>query len=127
MLPISGFGEELVIHRCAQEDGTIAFQEMPCTELADDSGDQSNDEDAAPTDDFSDFVNPYDEPLEALQEIPRDTPSPGRADCEKAARDKIDAIDLRMRQGYTKEEGRQYLTELLELTRQLRACKQAVH
>jgi hypothetical protein len=40
-------------------------------------------------------------------------------------RDAIDAIDLEMRQTtYTREQGREYLAALLELTEQLRACKQ---
>ncbi len=44
---------------------------------------------------------------------------------EKTTRDAIDAIDLEMRgNAYTKEQGEEYLAELLTLTRQLRACKQ---
>ena len=129
LLPSLGFGAELVIHRCTQEDGTIAFQEIPCAEPADDSDTPSDSENAAPEDSFSDFVNPFDEPQEAPTDSvsPPLTPSPDRAECEKTTRDKIDAIDLKMREGYTKEEGQRYLKELLELTRQLRACKQSIH
>ena len=37
----------------------------------------------------------------------------------------IDVIDFEMRENaYTKEQGQDYLAELLSLTRQLRACKQ---
>ena len=37
----------------------------------------------------------------------------------------IDAIDLDMRQtAYSKEQGQEYLAELLSLTQRLRACKQ---
>jgi len=40
-------------------------------------------------------------------------------------RDAIDAIDLEMRETtYTKEQGEEYLAELLVLTQQLRGCKQ---
>jgi len=51
--------------------------------------------------------------------------SPDRAECQKTTRDAIDAIDLELRENaYTKEEGQAYLADLLELTQQLRACKQ---
>jgi hypothetical protein len=51
--------------------------------------------------------------------------SQDRAECEKTTRDAIDAIDLEMREtAYTKEQGEEYLAELLVLTQQLRACKQ---
>jgi hypothetical protein len=63
MLPGMSVSTETVISRCTQEDGTIAFQETPCVEPADDSdGDsQSESEEPAPADGFSDFVNPFDE------------------------------------------------------------------
>jgi hypothetical protein len=48
-----------------------------------------------------------------------------RAECEKTARDAIDAIDLEMRgSAYSKEQGEEYLAELLVLTQQIRTCKQ---
>jgi hypothetical protein len=122
-------GAEVEIHRCAQEDGTIAFQGTPCPEPANDSEHDAQDEDdaTAPADDFFDFVNPFDEPEEAPSPSEPALPSPvsqDRAECEKTTRTAIDAIDLEMRQGYSKEKGQQFLAELLELTQQLRACKQ---
>ncbi len=126
------------IHRCPQADGTVAFQETPCAEPAVEpqSADAEPEAQAAVSDDFFDFVNPYDEPVdepiaEAVDEAPAqsDVPLPppvaeNRAECEKLTRDAIDAIDLEMRQGYTPEEGEQYKQMLIELTRQLRSCKQ---
>jgi hypothetical protein len=51
--------------------------------------------------------------------------SQDRAECEKTTRDAIDAIDLEMREtACTKEQGQEYLAELLALTQQLRGCKQ---
>ena len=123
------------IHRCLLEDGTVAFQETPCPEAAAsaDDGSKSDErssagETPAPADDVFDFVNPFDEP--ANPPMPSEPVLPGpvskdRAECEKTTRDAIDAIDLEMRQNaYTKEQGQEYLAELLLLTRQLRACKQ---
>ena len=78
-------------------------------------------------DDFFEFANPFDEPEERPtrpEPVPLTPASPERTECEKTTRAAIDAIDLEMRKGYTREEGQQYLAELLELTKQLRACKQ---
>jgi len=117
------------IHRCPQPDGTVAFQEKPCPEPTDDAAaadDQSEDDTTPATDSALDFVNPFDNP-EVAEPAPETEqlvlPSQDRAECEKSTRDAIDAIDLEMRKDYTEEQGRQYLAELLELTRQLRACK----
>ena len=123
------------IYRCSLEDGTIAFQEMPCpepAESADESGDsgESNGDSStpAPHDAAFDFVNPFDEPSGAPMPVEAALPealSEDRAACEKTTRDAIDVIDLEMRENpYSKEQGQEYLAQLLELTRQLRACKQ---
>ena len=116
------------IFRCPQPDGTISFQGMPCEEPAepDETGNQDDAGMESGRDDF-DFINPFDAPAESAQdETPVESRPPlsaDRAQCEKQARDAIDAIDLEMRSGYTKAEGEAYLAELLELTRALRACK----
>ena len=130
-LPRTDLTAEAEIHRCTQEDGTIAFQETPCPEPSDDGDADTQRETGTPTssDGFFDFVNPYDEPEEAP--LPSSTEpalpksvSTDRADCEKTTRDAIDAIDMEMREGYSKEDGQTSLAELLELTQQLRACKE---
>ncbi|MCP5089291.1 MAG: hypothetical protein GY949_00055 [Gammaproteobacteria bacterium] len=122
------------IHRCSLEDGTIAFQEKPCLDPADDADDKSEADDSrsdsgspGANDDAFDFVNPFDEP--ASPPMPSEPTSPGpaskdRAECEKTTRDAIDAIDLELQQqAATKEPSREHLAELLALTQQLRACK----
>ena len=135
MLAAASAAADTEIHRCSQEDGTIAFQEMPCPEQAVDADDGSKSDEsrsagknAASDDDAFDFVNPFDEP--AGTPAAAETTGPGpvsqdRAECEKTTRDAIDAIDLEMREtAYTKEQGEEYLAELLVLTQQLRGCKQ---
>ena len=123
------------IHRCLLEDGTIAFQEKPCPETdvtADDGSeaDESRRDSRTPgaDDDAFDFVNPFDEPASPPTPSEPTLPeaaSKDRAECEKTTRDAIDVIDFEMRENaYTKEQGQDYLAELLSLTRQLRACKQ---
>lgn len=126
ILPIATLGADTEIYRCPQKDGSVAFQETPCPQLADDSYQQeiSAAEPALPEDAFFDFDNPYngDEP-----EPDPAAAAPASADqaaCIKSTRDAIDKIDDKMREGYSKEEGQAYLAELLELTRRLRACKQ---
>jgi hypothetical protein len=112
-----------------QQDGTIAFQELPCPEPEETGGaDNQNDSaDPPPADEFFDFVNPYDRPEQALtptETAPPVPPSEDRAECEKTTRDAIDAIDLELRKNDSKDAGREYLAQLMELTRQLRSCKQ---
>ncbi len=131
----TGVAADTEIHRCLLEDGTLAFQEMPCSvpvakaNDASETGDGHKDSGTpAANSDGLDFVNPYDEPVSSpmhSETTPPETISPDRAECEKTTRDAIDAIDLKMRENaYTKEQGRANLADLLELTQQLRACKQ---
>jgi hypothetical protein len=122
------------IFRCSLDDGTIAFQEMPCAEPAakdadaDESAPGSGERGTPSADDVFDFVNPFDEPADSPTQPEATPPKPlsqDRTECEKTARDAIDVIDLEMREKpYSKEQGREYLKELRALTQQLRACKQ---
>ncbi len=115
---------ETEIHRCAQEDGTVAFQETPCEEDREALDDSNEPAAPAASDDFFDCVNPFDQPPESETETETALVSEDRAECEKTTRDAIDAIDLEMREtSYSKEQGDEYLAALLQLTRQLRACK----
>jgi len=126
MLAGTGATADTEIHRCLLEDGTIAFQETPCPEPAVDVDDGS--ESDTPAADNDDFINPFDEPANPPTPAEPTLPEPltqDRAECEKTTRDAIDAIDLEMRTStYTKEQGLEYRTELLALTKQLRTCKQ---
>ena len=135
MLATASAAADTEIHRCLLDDGTMAFQEMPCPERAADANDGNESDESrgagespATDDDAFDFVDPFDEPAgtPAAAETARpEPPSQDRAECEKTTRDAIDAIDLEMREtAYTKEQGEEYLTELLVLTQQLRGCKQ---
>ena len=135
MLAATSTPADSEIHRCLLEDGTTAFQETPCTEPAEhvensSEGGKSSSENSTPAadNDAFDFVNPFDEPANpstSVEPTLRDPASEDRTECEKTTRDAIDAIDLEMRgNAYTKEQGEEYLTELLALTQQLRTCKQ---
>ena len=99
ILAAASVAADTEIHRCLLDDGTIAFQEMPCAEQAADANDGSESgksrdagENPAADDDVFDFVNPFDEPASA----------PATA----------------------KKQGQEYLAELLVLTQQLRGCKE---
>ncbi len=131
MLASTSVTADTEIHRCLLEDGTFAFQEMPCSDPGASTADSSDaGESYKPVrdDDAFDFVNPFDEPGNPTAPSEPSLPAPvsqDRAECEKTTRDAIDVIDLEMREtAYTKEQGEEYLAELLTLTRQLRACKQ---
>ena len=135
MLAGTSAAADTEIHRCLLDDGTIAFQQNPCSDPAIKADDSSKVDESpgagekpAADDDVFDFVNPFDEPASPPAAAEPAVPEPvsqDRAECEKATRDAIDAIDLEMREtAYTKEQGEEYLAELLVLTQQLRACKQ---
>ncbi|MEO1246435.1 MAG: hypothetical protein AAFX56_12205 [Pseudomonadota bacterium] len=129
MLASAGIAAEPEIHRCTQPDGTIAFQGTPCPEPKETvatAGQQETELEPDRANDFFAFESPFDEPEEPPAPATNASQAPvsqDRAECEKITRDAIDAIDLEMRKGYTREEGEDYLTELLELTEQLRTCK----
>jgi hypothetical protein len=131
----TGVAADTEIHRCLLEDGTVSFQETPCPEptVHVDNGSESaesHSENGTPAadDDAADILNPFDEPVNSPTPAEPTLPEPAsqdRAECEKITRDTIDTIDLEMRgNAYTKEQGEEYLAELLVLTKQLRACKQ---
>ena len=135
MLAGASAAADTEIHRCLLDDGTIAFQQNPCSDPAIKADDSSKVDESpgagekpAADDDVFDFVNPFDEPASLPTPSEPDLPEPvsqDRTECEKLTRDAIDAIDLEMRESpYTKEQGEEYLAELLTLTQQLRACKQ---
>jgi hypothetical protein len=135
MLAGTGAAADTEIHRCLLEDGTFAFQEMPCPAAPENTDDgieadksQKDGGRHEVNDDVVDFVNPFDEPASRPMNSEATLPepvSPDRAECQKKTRDAIDAIDVEMRESaYTKEQGRAYLADLLVLTQQLRACKQ---
>ena len=131
----TGVAADTEIHRCLLEDGTVSFQETPCPEPADPVDNDSepverHSENGTPAagNDAVDFLNPFDEPVNSPTPVEPTQPEPvsqDRGECEKITRDAIDTIDLEMRgNAYTKEQGEEYLAELLVLTKQLRACKQ---
>lgn len=135
MLAGAGAMADTEIYSCLLDDGTVAFQQKPCpgpVASADDSSEVGESPDApelpAADEHVLDFVNPFDEPASPPPPSEADLPEPvslDRVECEKTTRDAIDAIDLEMRENpYTKEQGEEYLAELLALTQQLRACKQ---
>lgn len=121
LLAASGAATDSEIYRCPLDNGTFAFQQMPCPE-PEETSDQPE-----PELELEPVPEPEPEPEEPR---PSEPPLPARlsndrAACEKETRDAIDAIDREMREtNYSKEQGEQYLADLLELTRQLRACKQ---
>jgi len=119
------------IYRCAQEDGTVAFQQTPCEVASDQAADAAPDEQDAVEPDAASDPAPepsavFAEPADAPAAKPDESTAPlseDRANCEKSARDAIDAIDLEMRKGYSREQGPAYRDQLLKLTQQLRDCK----
>ena len=129
LAPISA-GAQTEIHRCAQADGTVAFQETPCPEPetapAEVASDVASQTATTPADEDVDFIDPFDAAPDGSQPSDADTRMPisqSRADCEQETRDAIDAIDLELQRDGAAAQRERYLERLLALTEQLRACK----
>ena len=125
---------ETEIHRCLLDDGTVAFQETPCPKPTGDTRDEGQagatrktGDTPAANDDASVFASPFDEPTPPATPAEPALPVPAsknRGECEKTARDAIDAIDAELQTNAdSSEQARDHLAELLTLTEQLRACK----
>ena len=128
-VPGTSSGDGQTIHRCTMEDGTVAFQELPCTEqqLSAEEHVPDKPDQADAVDDFFGFENPFDAPTQAPSQpvlTNSEPPSQDRVACEKTARLSIDVIDAKLNESKSEDDRETYLAELLELTAQLRACKQ---
>lgn len=123
ILPTVSVADDAVINRCLLDDGTIAFQELPCAEPQPDQEQPRAPEQTAPASDSLSFENPFDNPEPYIQPSPP-LPSKDRAACEKKTREAIDLIDAELNQSRDEGDRETYLAELLQLTAQLRECKQ---
>jgi hypothetical protein len=92
MLAGTSAAADTEIHRCLLDDGTVAFQETPCSEQAVDADDGSEVDESpgagdtpAADDDAFNFVNPFEEsaapPPSSEPELPEPV-SQDRAECE---------------------------------------------
>lgn len=125
--------DPVTVHRCLQDDGTVAFQETPCAPDSTADQDTTIDEDEAPADqpevttvtNESVFDSPFDEEPTAVPPSAEDSgpPSAERAACEEEVRNEIDAVDAELRELGSSVDRDAFLARLLELTAELRACK----
>lgn len=111
------------IYKCTDEHGNVAYLQTPCPievveepEAADDTG-------VPELQESEDLVEYLPEPPPAEANIPSSR-RPGEAleACKKRYRDQIDEIDAELRASFSAAQTDAYKEELLELTRQLRAC-----
>ena len=111
------------IYRCALADGSVSFQELPCTN-ASPAEDKTEDAPTEADDDPQDVDNPFDS-ADADEPEARDAPpSANRSECERETRGRIDAIFSALESRPPKARAAELLDEAMQLTRQLRACKQ---
>jgi len=106
------------IYRCTDSDGNMMFSQFPCAE------EQAQDEKAEVAADGA----AAEEPAAPAVDNTADVVTPVSEDksvevCKKPYRDAIDAIEARMLDGYTPEQGAAYKKQLLGLTRGLRGCE----
>jgi len=125
------------IHKCADEQGSVVYQQLPCPTETAKAADANDAAESADTTTASDTANDWPpepeqrehvaEPEQSSQipapQIPS-TRKPGERldECKKRYRDQIDEIDAEIRESYSAEQGDQYKERLLALTRQLRGC-----
>jgi len=111
------------IYKCTDEHGNVAYLQTPCpievvkeTAAADDVG-------VAEVQESEDLTESLPEPQPADANIPSSRrPGEPLEVCKKRYRDQIDEIDAELRASFSPAQTDAYKEELLELTRQLRAC-----
>jgi hypothetical protein len=116
ILPSEGYAE---IHRCKDADGNMVFSQFPCAEEPAAEQKEQEPEAKAAEGEASDSQVP-DADVDVATHV-RD--SQMVTQCKKPYRDAIDAIEARMLNGYTPDEGEAYKKQLLGLTRGLRNCE----
>lgn len=116
MLSSEGYAE---IHRCKDADGNMVFSQFPCAEEPAAEQKEQEKEAKAEAGEARDTQAP-DTDVDVAAHV-RD--SQVVTQCKKPYRDAIDAIEARMLNGYTPDEGEAYKKQLLGLTRGLRSCE----
>ena len=106
------------IHRCTDADGNMVFSQFPCAEepAVPKDDEPSEEAEAVETDD----TRPADQDVDAAARV-RDPRAV--AQCKQPYRDAIDAIEARMLDGYTPDQGAAYKKQLLGLTQGMRRCE----
>jgi len=115
------------VYRCEDPEGAVVFQQTPCAEprLAEKAQEQADDEELPVVTEEAEPEDTSDE-MQPAETLSAETGNGRTAEqveaCRKHFRDRIDAVDAQMREGYTDEEARIYKVQLLQLTAKLRAC-----
>ncbi len=106
------------IYRCTDEDGNMVFSQFPCAKNPEEAEEQEAAEETAAAE--ADDARPADSDVDGALRVRN---SGVVAQCKKPYRDAIDAIEARMLNGYTPDEGEAYKKQLLGLTKGLRRCE----
>ena len=107
------------VHRCTDADGNMVFSQFPCAEEPAAAKEEEKDE-AAVEEVEAEDVQPQSANIESVVPTRDDLTI---AQCKKPYRDAIDAIEARMVDGYTADQGEAYKKQLLGLTKGLRRCE----
>lgn len=106
------------IYRCTGDDGNMVFSQVPCAKEPEEVKEEDATEDSEAAE--ADEAAPLNTDVDGTNHV-RDSGS--IAQCKKPYRDAIDAIEARMLNGYTVDQGEAYKKQLLGLTKGLRRCE----
>ena len=104
------------IYKCTDEDGNVAYLQLPCPVEKAETVEVTYDADAG------DVMESSPEPKTPAPQAPSRHPDEPVEACKKRHRDQIDEIDAEILSAYSPEQGDEYKERLLVLTQQLRAC-----
>jgi hypothetical protein len=106
------------IYRCTSDDGNMVFSQVPCAKEPEEAKEEKAAEESEATE--ADEATPADIDVDGTMHV---GDSGAVAQCKKPYRDAIDAIEARMLNGYTPDQGEAYKKQLLGLTKGLRRCE----
>jgi hypothetical protein len=106
------------IYRCTGEDGNMVFSQVPCARDPEEAKEKDAAEESKAAE--ADEAAPEEIDVDDAMHV-RDAGAV--AQCKKPYRDAIDAIEARMLNGYTPDQGEAYKKQLLGLTKGLRRCE----
>lgn len=114
------------IYRCTDENGNVAYLQLPCPPEEDAEREVTPDADASQAEQAVNWMSAQPQP--EAEQLTNPAPSSRLENesldtCKKRYRDQIDAIDAELRSSWSADEAGNYKEQLRALTQQLRACE----
>jgi len=112
------------IYRCTDENGNVAYLQLPCPPAEDVEREVTPDADASQAELADNWMSAQPDAEQATNPAPSSRLENESLDtCKKRYRDQIDAIDAELGSSWSADEVGNYKEQLRALTQQLRACE----